>query len=665
MGTGYGNAPGQSQYAPASATEEGSRTNRLSAAKVLLVSACLGSIAGFLDLVSTVLQIRLFHGEFYRLNHGFWWIIPIGVATLVLVPGSTLALVACLRRRRRMPIGIAVGLPSFVAFLDLIGTLPLELWASLLLSGGLAVQSARLVRTRQRAVLRLASLTTLPLAGVVLLLALATSGARAWSEQRTIAALPRPPAAGRNLLLIVWDTVRAANLSTYGYGRQTTPNLERWAERGVRFEHAFATSSWTLPSHSSLFTGRWPHELSAGWKSPLDATYPTLAGRLGLLGYDTAGFVANLDFCGSETGLGRGFAHYEDYPLSALEVFTRYTGLGRRIDRVSMAMVADLLTGRRRGAVRPLVPLSKEHAKSAADIERDFLAWFSWQHPRGRPFFAFLNYNDAHSPYEVPGDFAPAFGLRPSSWHDRLVLQQWNILDKMKLPYRDVQLANDLYDDSIAYLDRRLGALLDELERRGVLDNTVVVVTSDHGEHLGDHGLFFHGCSLYRQLVEVPLVVLGPNRVPAGRRVAEPVSLCDLPATVLDLIGPNAGKPFPGRSLTRFWEPNNRPSDPALDILLMETEQPTLLTNQGREPVAKGPMRAIVAGGMHYIRSGDGGEELYALGPDRGEQFNMATDPNAEESLQGFRGALRSLFRKRPTAERRPAGRVEPGPPSS
>jgi arylsulfatase A-like enzyme len=663
MGTRYGNAPGQSQHAPASATEEESRTIRLSAAKVLLVSACLGLIAGFVDLVSTVIQIRLFHGEFYRLNHGFWWIIPVGVATLVLVPGSTLAVVAHLLRRR-MPIAIAVGLPSFVAFLDLIGTLPLELWASLLLSGGLAVQSARLVRTRQRSVLRLASLTTPPLAGVVLLLALATSGARAWSEQRTIAALPPPPLSGRNLLLIVWDTVRAANLSTYGYVRPTTPNLQRWAERGVRFEHAFATSSWTLPSHASLFTGRWPHELSAGWKSPLDATYPTLAGRLGLLGYDTAGFVANLDFCGSETGLGRGFAHYEDYPLSALEVFTRYTGVGRRIDRVSMAMLADLLTLRRRGAVRPLVPLSKEHAKSAADIERRFLAWLTWQRPRARPFFAFLNYNDAHTPYEVPGDFAPAFGIRPSSWHDHLVLQQWNILDKMKLPYRDVQMANDLYDDSIAYLDRRLGALLDELDRQGVLENTVVVVTADHGEHLGDHGLFFHGCSLYRQLVEVPLVVLGPNRVPAGRLVDEPVSLRDLPATVLDLIGSNAGAPFPGRSLTRFWEPNNRPSDPALDILLMETEQPILLTNQGREPVAKGPMKAMVAGGMHYIRSGDGGEELYALGPDRGEQFNMATEPNAEESLQGFRGALRSLFRKRPTAERRRAGPVASLPPS-
>jgi arylsulfatase A-like enzyme len=654
----FGNAPGESSDAPASETEQGSRSNRLSATKVLLVSASIGLIAGFLDLISTVLQNRLFNGEFYRLNHGFSWIIPTGVATLVFIPGIALASVVWLRRRG-MPIGIAVGLPAFIGFLDLIGTLPLELWASLLLSGGLAVQSARLVRAQERNVLRFASVVTPLLAGAVVLLALATSGARVWAERRLTASLPPPPSGGRNLLLIVWDTVRAANLSTYGYGRQTTPNLERWAERGVRFEHAFATSSWTLPSHASLFTGRWPHELSAGWKSPLDATHPTLAGQLGHLGYDTAGFVANLDFCGSETGLGRGFAHYEDYPLGALEVFTRYTGLGRRIDRVSIAMVGDLLSARRRGAASPLIPLSKEHAKSAADIERDFLTWFSWQHPRGRPFFAFLNYNDAHSPYEVPGDSAPGFGARPASWHDRLVLQQWNILDKMKLPYRDVQMAIDLYDDSIAYLDRRLGALLTELERRGVLENTVVVVTSDHGEHLGDHGLFFHGCSLYRQVVEVPLVVIGPNRVPAGRRVADPVSLRDLPATVLDLVGLDSAGSFPGRSLTRFWEPNNLQSNPALDILLMEIDKPVLLTNQGREPVAKGPMKAVVAGGMHYIRSGDGSEELYALGPDHREQFNMATEPNAEESLQGFRAALRSMLGARRRIDARTAGHVE------
>ena len=142
----------------------------------------------------------------------------------------------------------------------------------------------------------------------------------------------RRPRLPRTCCLIVWDTVRASNLSLYGYGRPTTPNLERLAGRGVRFDLAFSTSSWTLPSHASLFTGRWPHELGVDWKSPLRDDVPTLAEYLASQGYDTAGFAANLDYCSRETGLARGFAHYEDFPIDVYDVFTRYVALGHRIE---------------------------------------------------------------------------------------------------------------------------------------------------------------------------------------------------------------------------------------------------------------------------------------------------------------------------------------------
>src|SRR5262249_36587999 len=116
---------------------------------------------------------------------------------------------------------------------------------------------------------------------------------------------------------------------------------------------------------------------------------------------------------------------------------------------------------------------------------------------------------------------------------------------------------------------------------------------------------------------------------------------------------------FPGRSLARFWHPNDGAAPPAFEPLLMETEEPTLLTNQGREPVAKGPMKAMVAGGMHYIRSGDGREELYALNADPEERMNVAGLPEAQQTLEGFRGALRSMFRRRPRGEEQTAGLVE------
>jgi arylsulfatase A-like enzyme len=627
--------------------DDGSRPIGAPPATVLLLAVGIGLAAGFLDLGLMVVKKRAIDRDFYRLGGDFWWIIPLGVAALLLLPGVSLAL-AARRRRRGIRLELATGLLGFVGFLDLGARLPLDFWASALLSGGLAVQSARLVRGRRQAYLRLVRRATPLLIGALLVVALVARGGSAWSDARAARGLPPPPPAAANVLIIVWDTVRAGSLRLHGYGRPTTPHLERLAARGVRFDEAFATSSWTLPSHAGLFTGRWPHELSAGWRTPLDGAYPTLAGYLRSLGYDTAGFVANLDYCGRETGLARGFAHYEDYPIGAWEVFTRYVGLGRRIDLFSLAFVVDKLAGGRGRGPSPVLPISKEHAKRGAEVDQAFLDWLSWQRPRGRPFFAFLNYVDAHSPYEVPDPSAEGYGHRPSSWRDLSVLQRWLTLDKTRLPYRDVQMAIDVYDECITYLVRRLGALLDELGRRGVLDDTLVLVTSDHGEHLGDHVLFFHGCSLYRQLVEVPLVIVGPKAVPAGRVVAEPVSLRDVPATVVDLLGLDRGSPFPGRSLARCWGPGDARDRLAAEPLLMEAGMPPLLVNQGREPAAKGPMQAVVAGGMHYIHSGDGLEELFSLKSDPDERMNLAGLPEARGALQGFRRTLGSMLRAAP-----------------
>ena len=639
-------------------SDEASRRECTTAAEILLLAVWIGLAAGFLDVTILVTKKRLIENDFIRVGADFPWVIPIGVATLVLLPGLVLALRARLRRGRAS-LGRAVWLLSIVGFLDVSAKLPLDFVSSVLLSAGLAVQTARLVNRRRHAFLRFARLTTPLLAAAVLALALATSGVRAWSEHRAVAALAPPPSVAPNVLLIVWDTVRAQNLSLYGHVRPTTPNLQQLAARGVWFRHAFSTSSWTLPSHASMFTGRWPHELSTGWKTPLDDREFTLAGRLGSLGYDTAGFVANLDYLGRETGIARGFSHFEDYPLTVREIFTRYIGLGRRVDHFSIAMLVDKLVGRRGGRQRPLMPIAREHSKSAPDIDRAFLDWLSWQRHRDRPFFAFLNYNDAHTPYEVPDDSTKGFGIRPESWHERLLLQKWIATDRPPTSQRDVQMANDLYDDCIAYLDQRLGALLDELGRRGVLDDTVVIVTSDHGEHLGDHRLFFHGCSLYRQLVNVPLVVAGPSRVPKRQVVDEPVSLRDVPATVLDLAGLARGDLLPGRSLARFWNQRDGAPQPVFEPLLMEMERPALLTNQGREPVSRGPMKSLVAGGMHYIRTGDGGEELFALGADPQELTNVAGLPGAEVSLEGFRGALRSMVGTRRRNDARTAGPLE------
>ena len=381
-----GTVPDEGLPRTAGEAETRSRSQGPTAATVLLLAIWIGLTAGFIDLGLLLIRKRLIEGDAIRLGEGFPWLIPRRGRG----PGLAARIPARPARLRspggRGSLGRAVWLLTFVGFLDLSTKFPLEFWSSSLLSAGLAVQSARLISAHRQAFLRFVRLTTPILAGAVLALALATSGVRAWSERRAIAALAPPPRSAPNVLLIVWDTVRARNVGLYGHNRPTTPNLQRLAARGAWFRHAFSTSSWTLPSHASMFTGRWPHELSAGWKTPLDDREPTLAGRLSSLGYDTAGFVANLDYLGRETGVARGFAHYDDYPLTVREVFTRYIGLGRKLDTFSVAMLADKLWGGRAGA-RPLVPISRETCPGALPGHRPGLPQLALlaSGERGRP----------------------------------------------------------------------------------------------------------------------------------------------------------------------------------------------------------------------------------------------------------------------------------------
>jgi arylsulfatase A-like enzyme len=134
--------------------------------------------------------------------------------------------------------------------------------------------------------------------------------------------------------------------------------------------------------------------------------------------------------------------------------------------------------------------------------------------------------------------------------------------------------------------------------------------------------------------------------VPAGRAVAEPVSLRDVPATIVDLLGLGRDGPFPGRSLARFWGGDPAAPGSLSDPLLMEVDKPIVLSNEGREPAAKGPMKSLIAGGMHYIRSGDGSEELYSLKSDPDERLDVAGSPMAQTALQGFRRTLGAMLRK-------------------
>jgi arylsulfatase A-like enzyme len=493
--------------------------------------------------------------------------------------------------------------------------------------------------------------------GLVLAVAGVTLGGD-WLQLASESRRPLPPANSPNILVVVLDTVRADRLSLYGYERPTTPNLERLSKRGIRFDLARATAPWTLASHASIFTGHWPHELVDQWMTPLHGNLPTLAEYLGAHGYATAGFVANLVYCSQNTGLARGFTHYEDYVLERLAPL-RTAGLVEK----TTTTIYELITVYK---IVPLYPLRNfvhrwfvyDSRKDAGAVNRAFLKWLTDRQQPHRPFFAFLNLLDAHHPYVLPPGAPHHFMTYDATAGDyKAVHERWQDLDKTRLPRELLTLARDSYDDCLKHIDEQLGLLFDELERRGVLAQTLIIVTADHGEGLGEHGLFDHGESLYRTEIRVPLVIVPPSGLNPPAVVDDTVSLRDLPATIVDLVGQRKESPFPGESLGRFWRETSptgaglpREDSPVISEL---TAPNPVKPNQGRSPASRGPLVSLAEGSFVYIRNdGDGSEQLFNERDDPREIDDRAQLASMRPVLEKLRNRL-DVFRKKPATHQR------------
>jgi arylsulfatase A-like enzyme len=250
----------------------------------------------------------------------------------------------------------------------------------------------------------------------------------------------------------------------------------------------------------------------------------------------------------------RGFTDYQDYIFPQLAAFRMAALIGRPID--GLRAIDDFLSRRINSTLFQdlLWRFDAGNRKPAALINREFLAWLSRRRQPERPFFVFLNYFDVHYPYKLPDRGFHRFGVKPRTGREIELIERWRTVDKLGLTAQEIAFVRDSYDDCIADLDEQLGWLVDELGRRGILDRTWLIVTSDHGESFGEQpGMFSHGTSLYQPQLHVPLVIVPTAGGPAGRVVAETVSLRDLPATVVDLLGLAADAPFPGTSLARLW----------------------------------------------------------------------------------------------------------------
>jgi arylsulfatase A-like enzyme len=574
----------------------------------------------------------------FHMNRHILWMIPLFDLLLFLIAGAGLAVLARVRSRFSAS-RAAFGL-LFLSLLCLaLAIRSMHPAAAAVLAAGLALRGARRLETTLFGGGRFVRWTAAGLAALVVGLFGLTLGREALAELAVNVRLGTAPSRRPNVLLVVMDTVGAGHMSLYGYDRETTPNLARLARRGVRFDEARSTAPWTLPSHASMFTGRWPHELSASFEGPLDGQAPTLAEYLSGQGYVTAGFIANTLYCSAESGLARGFVHYEDHEVS-LASLVHSAAFGQRLLEKCAAPARRLVKRLGGSQVSAAGERPQKPYKDADRVGSDALGWLDRQ--PARPFFLFLNLYDAHTPYLLPDACGGHFGLAPSGREDYALLNSFWDAGKQKLSPRDLELARDAYDDCIASMDAQLGRFLHELERRNLLRDTLVIVTADHGEQFGEHELYGHAGSLYRPEVHVPLLIVPPGGIDHAQVIPEPVSLRNIPATVADVVGSPGASPFPGSSLAWHWNPGgSRARAPIEDLVLSEVASPaTSNANHGRSPVFRGSMSSIVARGSVYIRNGDGGEELYNLANDPAESRNLVADEAYREVLDALRTRL-------------------------
>jgi arylsulfatase A-like enzyme len=599
--------------------------SRATAGAVIVLALWVALVTGYGELAE--FGLRAVQGLYLKRSRDAVWMVPTFYVMLFLIVGVIVIPVVRLARLSWQTVaGFFAGLATLLVLL----LFPRVHWlASMTLAVGVGASIGRLSPERAPMAKRFVH-RTLPWLGLsVCVVALTTFGWRAFRSHSLTAS--RPPAArgAPNVLLLILDTVRAADLSLYGFARRTTPELEHFAEGGTTFDRAFSAASWTTPSHASIFTGQWPLNLNVTWREPLDSRWPTLAEALRAHGYATAGFVANEVYTGWGSGLMRGFEHYDDYP------FSLWTAAhGTAFFEVIYPHVRDVVAprlGRLPLLWRLNLPLTNQH-RSGDRIQRAFLEWLDETRPS--PFFAFLNFMDAHAPYTTPEKFLNRYrlpGVRGLS------KQAWEAAGRRPISPAEAWPRQAYYDGSIAYLDSQLGELFRQLDRRHLLENTLIIVTADHGEEFAEHGLVDHGNSLYRLSVHVPLVIRFPGHVPAGGRITTPVSLRNLAATVLELINVSPS-PLPGRSLTRLWLDGDVSPDTIVNAIVKVENQPAWY------PASQGDLSSVAFDGWRYIRNeGTGAEELFDFKSDVLERWNLIGSVGADSLLPRYRAAMRAV----------------------
>jgi arylsulfatase A-like enzyme len=410
-----------------------------------------------------------------------------------------------------------------------------------------------------------------------------------------------------NIILISLDTVRADHLSLYGYRRPTTPHLETWARRWATvFETTVASAPWTLPSHAAMLSGIDAVHHGVNRHGPIPFTLPFLPERLRDDGYATFATTAGV-LLTPQLGFARGF---DDFWV--------------------------------RGKMESLPEWNAELGHGVADA----LHWLKAH--RDERFFLFFHTFEAHAPYQPREPYFTKFGgnLKALNAGQPVWLEADGFEDAVRPRYllfhppnyaagvtypkrvlgsRDRELATALYDSGLAYIDQQLSALLEYLESAGLLEKTIVVVTSDHGESLYEHGLVGHS-SLYDHDLKVPLVISAPLGSARGRRVNAQVRSVDIAPTLVELAGLPSFAAVDGKSLVPFLRGEAAPARDAWSYALSTTRGVSLRTAGQRKLIAQDTVFDPFRGAL----------EIYDLGHDPGELRNLSAGPAADRLRQGL-----------------------------
>ena len=403
-------------------------------------------------------------------------------------------------------------------------------------------------------------------------LALLGSGCRSQPTQPT------------SVVVVVVDTLRADRLGRYGNGKGLTPFLDQLADRGVRFEHAYAPASWTMPSVASLLTSRYPAQhLVSDFDSRLSEREVTIAERLAGAGYANGGFSANFRLS-EELGYAQGFPTWRRFVDSP---GSKTKPRGEVVRAAALAWLdAAAQGGAGQGGAGPA------------------------------PRLLYLQYMEPHAPYEPPAELRTRFA--PGVSAEEAVRLNNRAQSSMVLDQDELGHLAALYDAEVAAADAELRRLFEALEQRRLLTGALLIVTADHGEEFLEHGAMGHGTNLFNDTVRVPLIVVGPTVTP-GRVVRDNVSLVDLAPTILDVLGLAPEARFEGHSLAPLLRGG---SAAAADVILQ-------LPRGHFEEDLREHTEGLVRGTDKLLVDPGGAATLFDLGTDPGERVPQAPPATA------------------------------------